>query len=383
MVREPTTSLLRPSSRGLDFDIPLHACPFWSYGDRIYARSSQGNTVSGSVSLSSASFGWQLERGEAKREGRSNRRDVAETPGEGERRMRTRIDVTSGARGMKPAARRLGAVATATALMGVGLAVAAAPAHADANMTFSCKILSSSIPWATPVVMSLSPNAPKAGQTVKATFNFSAGYKTGPVIVGAQKTVGRIFVDANGTAIKAQGTPNPKVLLPSTPFSFAPISVSFKAKTGSNVLKVTKFEFRYIDGPGNKDIDTGLDTICTPTSATTVETFTAASSSTTKTGGTTPGGTKTCTTNGGTNGTNLPNSCQTGGSVTTVSGAVDLQTGSTKVQQQPAAKPRTSLPRTGPDSALRTGIAAAAALQLGLIMAIRMSRKSRRKAVAR
>ncbi len=302
--------------------------------------------------------------------------------------MRTRIDVSSGARGIRPAARRLGAVATATALMGVGLAATAAPAHADANMTFSCKILSSSIPWATPVVVSLSPSAPKAGQTVNATFNMSAGYHTGPVIVGAQKTVGKVFVSANGSAKSALGTPNSKVLLPNTAFSIAPITVSFKAKAGSNVLKMTKFEFRYIDGPGNRDIDTGLDTICTPTSATTVDTFTAATSGTTKTGGTKTGGTKsggtkTCTTNGGTNGTNLPNSCQTGGSVTTVSGAVDLQTGSTKVQQQPAAKPRTSLPRTGPEGALRTGVAAAVALQLGLILAVRMSRKSRRKALAR
>ena len=297
--------------------------------------------------------------------------------------MRTRIDVTSGARGMKPAARRLGALATATVLMGVGLAVTAAPARADANMTFSCHILSSSVPWATPVVVTLSPSAPKAGQTVNATFNFSAGYRTGPVIVGAQKTVGKVFVSANGVGKSALGTPNPKVLLPSTPFSFAPITVGFRAKSGSNTLKITKFEFRYIDGPGNKDINTGLDTICTPTSATIVETFTAAASSSS---GTTTGGTKTktktCTTNGGTNGTTLPTACQAGGSVTTASGAIDVQT-ATGTKVLVVAKTPTKLPRTGSDDALKTGIAAAIVLQLGLIMAIRMSRKTRRRVVAR
>jgi len=291
--------------------------------------------------------------------------------------MRTRMGVTGGAHGARRTVHRLAAATTATALIGIGLAVAAAPASA-ASVDFTCRFASgtTAFQFATPVTVTLSPAAPKANKSTTATITYANGFKNGPVALPAGNLFAESTLKINGATTKmkmthaTQGNPTDQA------YSLPPAKVTFKAKSGANTIVLTQVvHWHSVFG-------LSASTKCVPPGGSaTVSSFTASA-------GTTSSGTKTGSKSAACPpGTTIPNLCSSGGSktkstVTTASGAVVLVTGGTPAQPA-AAKPRTALPRTGPDDAWRTGLAAVIALQLGLILAVRMSRKSRRPAGSR
>ena len=291
--------------------------------------------------------------------------------------MRTRMGVTGGAYGARRTVHRLAAATTATALIGIGFALAAAPANA-ASVDFTCRFASgtTAFQFATPVTVTLSPAAPKANKSTTATITYANGFKNGPVALPAGNLFAESTLKINGATTKmkmthaTQGNPTDQA------YSLPPAKVTFKAKSGANTIVLTQVvHWHSVFG-------LSASTKCVPPGGSaTVSSFTASA-------GTTSSGTKTGSKSAACPpGTTIPNLCSSGGSktkstVTTASGTVVLVTGGTPAQPA-AAKPRTALPRTGPDDAWRTGLAAVIALQLGLILAVRMSRKSRRPAGSR
>lgn len=235
--------------------------------------------------------------------------------------------------------RRVGAAGIAFAVVAGTAVLGAAPAEA-AGLSWNCKILSSTIPWNGQVQGSLSPAKPKAGATVSMVVSFPGGYKTGPVPVPANKLQPVLYLNVNGQAVTARGGKNPSALGPNVTFPVPTTTVSFKAKAGSNKVTLTKVVFDYLPGEP--------DTTCQG-NVPTVVSFTAAGASTA-----TPTPTPTPT--------------------ATASQTADPTATATATA---ASSPNTGgLPRTGPEDATRTLLIALAALQLGLIAAVRWGRRT-------
>ena len=209
----------------------------------------------------------------------------------------------------------------------------------------SCKILSSSIPWAGSVEAAMSPSKPKAGGNASLTITFPSGYKTGPVPVAAGKLQPVLYLNINGQSVTARGATNATALPPEATFTVPSTKVQFKAKSGSNKVTLTKMVFDFLPGQP--------DTTCTNKgSAPTVISFTAASTT-----ATTPTPTPTPT----------PSASQTADPAATATPTA-TDNNSTGGQKDGMAK-------TGPEDATRTMLLALATLQVGLIAWFRWGRK--------
>jgi hypothetical protein len=225
--------------------------------------------------------------------------------------------------------------------------VGAAPAQAATSFNMSCKILSSSIPWAGSVQATVTPAKPKAGGNASLTITFPSGYKTGPVPVPANKLQPVLTLSINGKTVTARGGTNPSALGPNVTFQVPSTKVQFKAKEGSNKVVLTKMVFDYLPGQP--------DTTCTGDKPTVIS-FTVAAATPTKTATPTPTPTQS---------TAQPTQSDT---------AEPAVTTTSSDNPSPPKQPN-KLGDTGPEDATRTLLIALVTLQVGLIVWFRWGRR--------
>lgn len=222
------------------------------------------------------------------------------------------------------------AVVVSGLLVGAGALVAAAPAYAVSE-PFSCKVLTTTVQWSADANVTFTPAKPKVGDNVSAVLELGS-FKNGPVPVKANDLVPKATVSANGKTTVINGGAITSVIPAESDIAIPKMKFSFVAKD-SNEIKVTKVFF---DHPQ-------VDTTCTPTGETTVATLTAT----------------------GTQQVQQPQAKP----------PAQQPASPAKPAQKPPATPR-ELGRTGPEETRNMLIVSLVALQLGLILVVRMNRRS-------